>query len=288
GADVAFARQVQRGGLTVPISGNLSANLHANASLNFAIPNYTFAEKIFGAQATMLLIVPYGRATAAVDATLNATVGPVGPFGPFGFTLSGGLDQGVTGFADLVPIFTLRWNSGVHNVLTYVAGNIPAGRYDPNRIVNLGLGYQALDGGFGYTYFDKAKGHEFSGMLGFTYNLENKYTNYQSGTMMHFDWGVSQFLSPQVHVGLVGYVLNQLGCDSGSGDRVGCFQTKVAGIGPQFGYIMPLGHLQAYFNLKGYAEFAEDHRPAGFNAWFTISLSPAAQTPTSAGRPMMK
>ena len=46
GADVAFARQVQRGALTVPFSGNVSANLHANASLNVAIPGYTFAEKI--------------------------------------------------------------------------------------------------------------------------------------------------------------------------------------------------------------------------------------------------
>ena len=280
GADVAFARQVHVGRLTVPFTGNLTANLHANASLNFAIPSYTFTHKIFGAQATMLMIVPYGRATAAVDATLTAALGP------FGFTVSGNRDEGVTGFGDLVPQFNLRWNEGVHNVMTYITGNIPVGRYDPTRIVNLGLGYQALDGGIGYTYFDQQKGQEFSGVLGFTYNFENQHTDYKSGTMMHFDWGISRFLSPQVQVGLVGYVLNQIGCDSGSGDRVGCFQSKVAGIGPQFGYIMPLGHLQAYFNIKGYAEFAEEHRPAGFNAWFTISLSPAAQTPTSAGRPM--
>ena len=171
----------------------------------------------------MLMIVPYGRATAAVDATLTAALGP------FGFTVSGNRDEGVTGFGDLVPQFNLRWNEGVHNVMTYITGNIPVGRYDPTRIVNLGLGYQALDGGIGYTYFDQQKGQEFSGVLGFTYNFENQYTNYQSGTMMHFDWGISRFLSPQVQVGLVGYVLNQVGCDSGSGDRVGCFRSKVAG-----------------------------------------------------------
>ena len=50
---------------------------------------------------------------------------------------------------------------------------------------------------------------------------------------MHFDWGASQFLSKQVMVGLVGYVYKELGCDSSSGDRVGCFQSQVVGIGPQ-------------------------------------------------------
>jgi hypothetical protein len=41
----------------------------------------------------------------------------------------------------------------------------------------------------------------------------------------------------------VGYVYQEIGCDSGSGDRVGCFESRVLGVGPQFGYIShhPLG-----------------------------------------------
>jgi hypothetical protein len=35
--------------------------------------------------------------------------------------------------------------------------------------------------------------------------------------------GASQFLTKQFQVGVVGYVYRELGCDSGSGDRVGCF-----------------------------------------------------------------
>jgi hypothetical protein len=31
----------------------------------------------------------------------------------------------------------------------------------------------------------------------------------------------------------VGYVYKEVGCDSGSGDRVGCFQSQVVGVGPQ-------------------------------------------------------
>ncbi len=79
---------------------------------------------------------------------------------------------------------------------------------------------------------------------------------------MHFDWGASQFLSKQVMVGLVGYVYKELGCDSGSGDRVGCFQSQVVGVGPQIGFLFPVGDMQGYLNFKAYGEFAAENRPA--------------------------
>ena len=96
---------------------------------------------------------------------------------------------------------------------------------------------------------------------------------------MHFDWGASQFLSKQVLVGLVGYAYQELGCDSGSGDRVGCFRSRVFGIGPQLGYIFPLGDKQGYLNIKGYKEFGAENRPEGWNVWLTFSISPAAEPP---------
>ena len=64
-------------------------------------------------------------------------------------------------------------------------------------------------------------------MLGFTYNLPNQSTQYQNGVDMHLDWGMSQFFTKQFMAGLVGYVYKEIGCDSGSGDRVGCFQSQV-------------------------------------------------------------
>ena len=51
GADVAFARQVSRGNITVPFTANVDINLKARADLGFVIPSYVFTEKIFGAQA---------------------------------------------------------------------------------------------------------------------------------------------------------------------------------------------------------------------------------------------
>ena len=160
--------------------------------------------------------------------------------------------------------------------MTYVTGDIPVGAYNSQRLANLGIGHGAIDGGGGYTYFNPMTGHEFSAVLGFTYNFENTATQYQNGIDMHLDWGASQFLTKQLQLGLVGYAYQQLSCDSGAGNRVGCFESRVFGIGPQLGYVIPMGEWQGYLNLKAYKEFGAEHRPEGWNAWLTFVISPAA------------
>ncbi len=235
--------------ITANFSGNLTANLGADADIGFAIPTYVFATPVLGGQAAVALLVPFGRNTVSVDATLTGALGPIG------FTVSGSRTNSVTGFGDLIPQFSLRWNHGVHNWMTYITGDIPVGAYDSTRLANLGIGHGAIDGGGGYTYFNPQTGHEFSAVLGFTYNFENQSTDYQNGVDMHLDWGASQFLTKQLQLGLVGYAYKQISCDSGAGNRVGCFESQVFGVGPQIGYIIPLGHQQAYLNLKGYKEF---------------------------------
>ena len=92
---------------------------------------------------------------------------------------------------------------------------------------------------------------------------------------MHLDWAASQFLTKQIMIGLVGYVYDELSCDSGSGDRVGCF-VRVLGVGPQIGFLFPLGSMQGYLNLKAYGEFDAANRPFGWDAWVTLVISPAA------------
>jgi hypothetical protein len=59
-----------------------------------------------------------------------------------------------------------------------------------------------------------------------------------------------------------GYAYDEIGCDSGSGDRVGCFQSRVFGVGPQVGFIIPVSTTtQGYLNIKGYKEFENQNRP---------------------------
>jgi hypothetical protein len=275
GADVAFARQVSRGNITVPFTGNVDINLKARADLAIGIATYVFTDKVLGAQASVNLLVPYGRSFAEVDGTLTGG-------GPIGFTVSGSRSDAVTGFGDLVPQFALRWNEGTSNWMAYVTGNIPVGAYNQNRLANLGIGHQALDAGGGYTYFNPQTGYEFSSVVGLTYNFENTHTQYQNGVDLHWDMGASRFVTKEWQIGAVGYVYQQLSCDSGAGDRVGCFKSRVVGIGPQIGHIFQVGeHHQGYLNLKGYKEFAAQARPEGWNVWLTLLISPAAPTPAA-------
>jgi hypothetical protein len=280
GADVAFARQVHRGNLNVNFAGNLNINLKAPPDLQLFAPQYVFATPVLGGQAAFTLLGAYARSEATVSGTLTAA--PLVPGGS-GFTIGGSRTDTVWGWGDLIPMFNLRWNKGVDNWMVYITGDIPVGAYDPNRLANLGIGHGAIDAGGAYTYFNPQTGNELSGVLGFTYNFENTHTQYQNGIDMHFDWSASHFLTKQLQVGLVGYAYKQLSCDSGAGDRVGCFESQVFGVGPQIGFIIPIDkNYQGYLSLKGFKEFAAEHRPDGWNVWLSMSISPAAKQEQSA------
>jgi hypothetical protein len=198
------------------------------------IPAYVFATPFLGGQAAVSLLGFYGRNDTTLAGTFTGTV-TVGGITTPPFTLSRNFDSTLWGFGDLEPMATVKWNKGNDNWMVYITGDIPVGAYSSTRLANLGIGHGAIDGGIGYTYFNQQTGHEFSAVLGLTGNFQNTSTNYTNGVDLHLDWGASQFLTKQTQVGLVGYVYKEIGCDSGSGDRVGCFQSQVIGIGPQIG-----------------------------------------------------
>jgi hypothetical protein len=126
-------------------------------------------------------------------------------------------------------------------------------------------------------------------VLGFTYNFENEFTQYKNGVDMHLDLGASKSVTKQLQLGLVGYAYQQISCDSGAGNRVGCFESRVFGVGPRIGYVVAINeHYQGYLNLKGYGEFGEEHRTAGWNVWVAFAISPAAAPPLSAHTPIVR
>ena len=286
GGNVALARQFEIRTVPVNLTASFTGNVNASVNLDLFAATYTFATPVLGAQASFSLLSVYGANSTSLAGTLAGTLaGPLG--GTVRFSRSDGITSTIVAFGDVLPMFQLKWNAGVNNFMTYITGDMPAGAYDSARLANIGIGHWAVDVGGGYTYFDPTTGHEASAVLGFTYNFINPSTQYQNGVDMHLDWGVSQFLTKQVQVGLVGYLYQEIGCDSGSGDHVGCFQSRTVGIGPQFGYIFPIGDkLQGYFNIKAYGEFDAANRPSGWNLWLTFNLSPAAATPPTSSRPM--
>jgi hypothetical protein len=274
----AAAREIQVGRFSPTVNVNLNLNLSGQADLVFLAPSYTFAQPVLGGQLAVSLASVYGRNAASIAGTLTA-VGPLGGT----TTRTGVLSDSLVSVGDLYPTATLRWNSGVNNYMAYVTGDAPVGDYNPMRLANLGIGHGAIDAGGGYTYLNPATGVELSGVAGFTYNFKNPDTQYQNGIDFHFDWGVSRFLTKQVFVGFVGYAYQQITDDSGQHPALGGFRSRVLGIGPQLGYIFPVGDMQGFLGLKAYGEFDAANRPAGWNTWLTFAISPAA--PTAEAKP---
>jgi hypothetical protein len=178
----------------------------------------------------------------------------------------------ITGGTDLYPVASFGWTKGNNNWMVYLTGDIPTGAYQSNRLANLGIGHGAIDAGGGYTYLNDKTGLEFSGVAGVTYNWENTHSNYRNGVDSHLDWALSQFLNDNWEIGVVGYAYYQLTNDSGSGDRVGGFKSRIASAGPEVGYAFKYNGEAAYFNLRAYWEFAAQNRIEGYVIFATLSL----------------
>lgn len=263
-------------GQQFPRGGRIDVGISGIGDLAAFGPTYVFATPVLGGQLSAGMFAVAGRSEASAALSLT---------GPMGNTIALNRTQDLTSFGDLLPQVALKWNSGVNNYMVYGTGDIPVGDYDPNRLANLGLGHGAIDFGGGYTYFNPKTGNEFSGVAGFTYNFKNTDTQYQNGIDFHFDWGASHFVTKQFQLGLVGYYFQQVTDDFGAPPALGGFRSRVAGVGPQIGYLFPVGDLQGYVNVKAYKEFAAENRPEGWNTWLTISLSPKAPEPPPAAMP---
>ena len=267
-AQAAAARQVRIGRLSPTLNLILNASLYSSTDFLWVSPGYAFEMPMLGGQFGLTLGTLIGVSTVDINGTLNASIGR------FNLTRQGALDGSGVGVGDLYPEASIRWNSGSHNWMTYLTGDIPVGQYDASNLVNFGIGHGAVDAGFGYTYLNERTGHELSAVTGFTYNLANTSTNYQNGVDWHLDWGASQFVSEHIHIGAVGYVYQQISSDTGCHPALCPFESSVIGVGPQIGFIIPGASYETYINLKGYGEFDGVNRPYGWNAWITVSLSP--------------
>lgn len=281
GADVATARAITAGRIDANVRlDETSRYLSSHDMLNIN-PSYAFATPVFGGQFSLGATVAAGSQTVELDRALSAITGTT--------VLTRRINETgtTTGLGDVTPLVQLRWASGVHNWTTYATGNIPVGAYNHVDLANIGIGHGAVDGGAGYTYYDTKKGTELSLVTGLTYNLINPSTGYQSGVDWHLDWALSQSVSKDIYVGAVGYIFDQIGPDSGPGDHIGPFESRVMGVGPQVNYTFSAGSVQTSINLRSYWEFDAVHRPSGWNAWLSVSLAPAEPADEKPKRPIV-
>jgi hypothetical protein len=258
GADKTFSR-----------GRDLEGNLKATSPLLFLTPAWAPDIKLLGGQPSLSLTVVGGYQQVSGDVTLF----------PSGRQVS--RDDSLWGLGDLYPMTNISWNKGSSNWMAYLTGDIPVGSYDQDRLANFGIGHGAIDLGAAYTYLNHKTGLEFSTTLGFTYNFQNTDTNYTNGVDSHLDWALSQFLSEDFHVGVVGYVYCQLTADNYPTNGIagqarlralGNFESDVGGVGPEIGYLFKIGDKQAYANLRGYYEYWAEHRLKGYTVFLNVQI----------------
>lgn len=257
-------------------NASIVAGLHARGDAVGVLPAYTFATPVLGGQLTVGVLGVPGNVGIGIGATLT---------GPRGNQVSGSAFDERTTWADFYYLGTLKWNQGVNNYMWYVLGNIPSGTYDPTRLANLSIGYTGIDSGFGYTYLNPHTGHEFSAVAGISYSGKNEALQYQNGIDFHVDWAASQFIGKSVHVGVAGYIYQQLTGDSGAGAKLGDYKGRSVGIGPQIGVFFPAfeGYM-GYLNVRGYWDVLTENRPTTQTVMVTLSLAPAAPEHPTAPR----
>lgn len=101
-----------------PRGGEIDVGLSGRADLIIFGPSYTFETQVLnGAQLTLSVLTAGGHSEASADAVLT---------GPGGVPISGKASDSLTGFGDLYPSATLKWNRRVNNFMTYSWETFPS------------------------------------------------------------------------------------------------------------------------------------------------------------------
>ncbi|MEO2174700.1 MAG: transporter [bacterium] len=152
--------------------------------------------------------------------------------------LNGSFDSNSSGMADLYmqPIM-LGWKNPDYDFNLGLGVYLPVGKYDVDEDDNVGLGFWTgqVQGAFYYYLYDQATAL----MLAATYEAheEKDGTDITPGNHLTLEYGVSQYLSQRLEVGLSGYYQRQVDDDSGNDGFLDLdVKSKVSGFGAQLSY----------------------------------------------------
>jgi hypothetical protein len=250
----------QTGNLTIDANVKLQADAYVNAP--FAL--WIAPQKVWGGNVGLGVMVPFGWKGVDVDIDALATL-----------TLPNGtviqrdrqfeFQDSTTNFGDPVLNALIGWHEGSWHWTLGALLNVPIGPWDTESITNVSFHRWALDTSGSATYLDAKRGHEVSVTAGFTFNGENPDTDYKTGTEFHVEWALMQHVSKTFAFGLAGYHYEQITGDSGAGARLGGFEGRVSGIGPDVTYTFMCGKTPISTELKYFREFSAENRVSDIN-----------------------
>jgi hypothetical protein len=202
----------------------------------------------------------YGASLAVsyLDTGLNATLAL--PTGAQQAKLhTGGISDSL-----LSPII-LGWDFGNLHWNTDLLIYVPTGSYHTTQHLNVGKNIWAFMPQVGVTWFDPRSGWDVSGQLTYVTMTRNDATDYQSGDILHFDWGVGLHFGAKQEweFGVNGSVMDQLGGDSGRGAVLGPFKAQSFGVGPAISWHTMVENVPFSFTGKWESDFSSRNTIGG-------------------------
>jgi len=253
-------------GKQLEFGGIVAANLSATSNAEMLGAAYTSPYGILGGKFAVGVIVPYIWA--------NVTGSITGPRGNT-FTRS----DSANGIGDMILMpFWLNWTCGDFKWAVLLDVYAPTGAYNTRKLANVGLNYWTFEPVVQFSYISKKIGLEISSTAGFDFNTNNDATAYQSGDVFHIDTTVAEHL-PFFGCGIIGVGANafywkQFTADSGSGAKLGSFETQMIGIGPVLSYISPpiCGHTLVA-EVKWLPQTDTHYTLSGNYVWVKVGLA---------------
>ncbi len=239
--------------LELPVGGKIVAGVDADLVLDMPTMLWVTGANVFGGRLAFAATIPVGGLDMFAEAQFQTPLGAPGK----------SIEDSVTTLADPVLTSFIGWDSGNYHWQAGVSLNLPIGDYKTGQLANVALHRWATDLFVAGTWLDPSIGLDVSGVVGFTINGKNSATDYNTGEEFHAELAVSQHLTKDFTVGVVGFYYDQISGDSGTGAVLGDFEGRSAGIGATAGYTFYAGKAPINLNLRYYHEFDVRNRLSG-------------------------
>ena len=238
---------------TTIFDGRIAVGVDQEYTASLFALTYVTPWKILGGTYALAVVPTVVTMNVDVGVRLPGFTGPRGrTFEPLDINIGDTeFAQGDTAFAPLL----LGWDAGNFHWNVGVFGFAPTGEYSRKDLANTSLNHWAIMTRLAGTWFDPKTGWQVNGAAVYSVNWENDATDYETGNILNLDGAITKNFGP-IGVGVVSYAMIQTTGDSGSGARLGSFESCVYGVGPIVSFTTSADPTKALTVLaKWYQEF---------------------------------
>jgi hypothetical protein len=256
------------------IGGKVVTDVKATVIADFPTILWVPTTNLGGGALALGLVLPFGQPDIGVSATLA---------GPRGNAIGASRSDSQTVWGDPVLTGMMGWKTGNWNIQGSTLVNVPIGQYRKDKLANLAFHRWAADASLAASWRNESTGWDVTGKGGFTFNGENDYTDYDSGTEFHLEASIEKTISPSYSIGMQSYYYYQVTGDSGSGARLGSFKGMVTGVGATGAYNFKIADkIPASLRLRAFTEFNTKNRLNGNSVFLDFSMPLHVKMPAGA------